>query len=91
MKIKLWPEQNHDVTITYKANPEFVKEQPHLEDVALIFHEPDCPGVITSDDTGKLRCAECGRQVGQLEPAVLADLLGLLKPPGPPGPADNQA
>lgn len=51
----------------------------HLEDVVLIFHEPDCPGLITSDDTGKLRCQECGREVGQVEPAVFALMLDLMR------------
>jgi hypothetical protein len=38
----------------------------------MIFHESgDCPGVITSDDTGELRCAECGRSVGQMDRLVL--------------------
>lgn len=51
----------------------------NLEDVAMIFHESeDCPGVITSDDTGQLRCAECGHSVGQLDGLVLRDLIAML-------------
>ena len=51
----------------------------NLEDAALIFHESeDCPGVITSDDTGELRCAECGQSVGQLDRLVLRDLIAIL-------------
>ena len=51
----------------------------NLEDVVMIFHESeDCPGVITSDDTGQLRCAECGNSVGQLDRLVLRDLIGML-------------
>ena len=50
-----------------------------LEDVILIFHESeDCPGLITSDDTGELRCAECGQSVGQLDRLVLRNLIDML-------------
>ena len=34
--------------------------------------------MITSDDTGELRCAECGQSVGQLDRLVLRDLIALL-------------
>jgi hypothetical protein len=52
----------------------------NLEDVVMmIFHESaDCPGVITSDDTGQVRCAECGNSVGQLDRLVPRDLIGML-------------
>jgi hypothetical protein len=51
----------------------------NLEDVAMIFHtSEDCSGVITSDDTGELRCAECGQSVGQLDRLVLRDLIAIL-------------
>ncbi|HEX4166221.1 MAG TPA: hypothetical protein VHZ55_12180 [Bryobacteraceae bacterium] len=32
-----------------------------LEDFALVFHEPDCGGLITGA-VGRLRCEECGRR-----------------------------
>ena len=51
----------------------------NLEDAAMIFHESeDCPGLITSDDTGELRCSECGRSVGQLDRLVLRNLIAML-------------
>jgi hypothetical protein len=77
----------------------------HLEDVVLIFHHAaDCPGLITSDETGKLSCQECG-QSWQLWPEVMKDILGWpdnliddfvqrvtrLTPPDPPDPANSPA
>ena len=35
-------------------------------------------GLITSDDTGELGCAECGRSVGQLDRLVLRDLIAMV-------------
>jgi hypothetical protein len=29
-----------------------------LQDVCLMFHEPDCPGMITGNGDGQLTCAE---------------------------------
>lgn len=53
----------------------------NLEDAALIFHEPDCSGVITSKPDGNLICAECGEVVGTVQPAVLAALVEVLSVP----------
>jgi len=54
----------------------------HLQDRVRIFHEPDCPGIITSavDDAGRivLRCAECRKIVGEVEAVVLAQLIDLI-------------
>jgi hypothetical protein len=51
----------------------------NLEDAAIIFHESeDCPGVITSDDMGELRCSECGRSVGRLDRLVLREIIAML-------------
>ena len=49
-----------------------------LHDTAKIFHGSDCPGVIRSDTRGGLRCTECGKVVGWMEPAVLNGLVDLL-------------
>jgi hypothetical protein len=44
----------------------------NLQDVARIFHEPgECGGIITSDEAGYLKCAECHGTVGWLQPSVL--------------------
>ena len=56
----------------------------NLEDVVRIFHKSeDCPGMILSDDTGELRCAECGQSVGKVDSLVLRDLISLLSEPSP--------
>jgi hypothetical protein len=49
-----------------------------LQDVCLIFHEPDCPGMITSNSDGLLTCAECGQTVGMVQPAVLGEMIAVL-------------
>jgi hypothetical protein len=50
-----------------------------FEGAALIFHEPNCPGMIVSHDPRQLRCSECGKIVGTIEPAVLRDIIQLLR------------
>jgi len=53
----------------------------HIEDRVRIFHEPDCPGIIISQemDSGNLlKCAECGKTAGAIEPAILSQILGLI-------------
>jgi hypothetical protein len=51
-----------------------------LQDVMMVFHESaaECPGMIVSDDTGKLWCIECGKTVGQLYPDILEQILDLM-------------
>jgi hypothetical protein len=49
-----------------------------LQDVCMVFHEPDCPGLITSDGEGGLTCAECGQRVGTVQPAVLKEIIALI-------------
>ena len=45
-----------------------------LQDLMMIFHDSaDCPGIITSDETGRLTCAECGQNV-EKDPGVLAEI-----------------
>jgi hypothetical protein len=50
-----------------------------LQEQVRIFHEPDCPAMILSDETGKLTCAECGKTVGHVEPAILDQLISLVR------------
>lgn len=50
----------------------------HLQDVIRIFHEPDCGGIITSNDAGELICAECKQTLGQIDPVVLENLIATL-------------
>jgi hypothetical protein len=47
----------------------------HLENVQFVFHEPDCQGLLSSDDEGTFHCQKCGCKVGRLEPAVLNSFL----------------
>jgi hypothetical protein len=54
-----------------------------LQDRALLFHSwASCPGLIVSTFVGpesiSLTCAECGREVGRLEPGMLDEFLALL-------------
>lgn len=56
---------------------------PRLENAARIFHEPDCPGVITSVQTASgpmifLHCAECRACVGTLDEPIFRQLITLL-------------
>lgn len=56
-----------------------------FEDSARIFHEPDCEGLIVSGFTAdELRCSECGKIVGTVEPAVLGAITLLLSRVPPP-------
>ena len=49
-----------------------------IEEAARIFHEPDCEGLIISHHSRQLRCSECGKIVGSVEPAVLAAIVEML-------------
>lgn len=51
-----------------------------LADHALLFHNywKDCPGVIVSDENGALICAECKRRVGNVDIALLRQLVELI-------------
>lgn len=52
----------------------------NLEDAVRIFHESeDCPGLITSEFTGELKCSECGQVVGKLDSIVLRSIIELLE------------
>lgn len=51
----------------------------NLQDVVLVFHEPDCPGLIVSDDNGRLACSECAESVGKVDPRVLSQLIAVLE------------
>ncbi|MEO7652517.1 MAG: hypothetical protein ABIZ80_18795 [Bryobacteraceae bacterium] len=44
---------------------------------AMVFHEPDCPAIITSTPEGWLACAECGRPVGMVEAPMLKQIIEL--------------
>jgi hypothetical protein len=37
----------------------------NLENVVRIFHEPDCPGLITGTEEKGFQCAECGEPVSK--------------------------
>ena len=73
--------------------PESTVREPkaarQLQDRVLLFHRPNCQGVITSDGkSGQsvLRCAKCGSWVGRLDGALLEQLIELIlgNPPRPP-------
>jgi hypothetical protein len=48
-----------------------------LQDVCLMFHEPDCPGMITGNGDGQLTCAEWWAD-GRNGLAVLEEIIGVL-------------
>lgn len=50
----------------------------NLQDVARIFHEPTCGGLITADEAGYFHCAECGAALGWLQTEVLQSLIQVL-------------
>ena len=51
----------------------------NIEDACLFFHDSeDCPGVITSDPSGTLMCAECARDVGQVDSVLLSQIIAML-------------
>lgn len=54
------------------------KNRMNLEEVAMVFHEPSCPGIVLSDPAGKLTCAECGEVLGRLDPQVLRQIIEVL-------------
>lgn len=54
-----------------------------LQERALLFHSwASCPGLIVSELVGpdalSLTCAECGKEVGRVEPGLLDEFLALV-------------
>jgi hypothetical protein len=54
-----------------------------LQDRILLFHSwASCPGLIVSELVGpealSLKCAECGHEVGRVEPGLLDEFLALV-------------
>ena len=61
-----------------------------LQERVRIFHQPYCPGTITSSRLGRglvLKCEECGKTVGAIDTAVLVQLLDLIPGSDPDWPA----
>ena len=53
----------------------------NLQDRVRIFHEPDCAGIIISQELDSgilLKCAECGNTAGAIEPAILSQILDFI-------------